>query len=427
MFTTAFGHGVATPGDHAPLVRWLRFLREELGVPEGSLIFAKLQSRLALHLSGGVMENAGILLDRFGYPYIPGSGVKGIARHAAIYALREWAVVGGGKKPEDKSEPASAICAPFGTPVELATAIYTVFGWVDLDWKKDKSDIASALGGDWAAQAPEIGALLAQAIPGITLNKNGVPMENYRGSIAFLDAKPVHEPEVASYPSNGNDLALDVVTPHHPKYYSGELTTATDTEGPIPVPFPTVAEGVLFVFAVRGNGRQDVTSTDHARTFLRVGLETFGAGAKTAAGYGWFADWTRHRKAKIEAVQDEKAREAKAAEEAADKKRRDEDAKRLAAEFSKLAPQEQADHYIAHLAKERQAADRIRKWDNLKPMVHHGATIPVEEQHKALVRWLANTEEGQRLWREEVRDGKNYTKVVSKIHAVKKQISVKLP
>ena len=40
-------------------------------------LFAQLQARLMVNMAGGVMENAGLCLDRFGLPYIPGSAVKG--------------------------------------------------------------------------------------------------------------------------------------------------------------------------------------------------------------------------------------------------------------------------------------------------------------------------------------------------------------
>ncbi len=54
-------------------------------VPKGAVMFsAKLGARLIVNQAGGVLENAGLCLHRhYGDPYIPGSAVKGIARHAA--------------------------------------------------------------------------------------------------------------------------------------------------------------------------------------------------------------------------------------------------------------------------------------------------------------------------------------------------------
>ena len=56
---------------------------------KGVSIVAKLEGRMAINLAEGLIENAGICLDRlFGLPYIPGSAVKGIARHAALWNIR---------------------------------------------------------------------------------------------------------------------------------------------------------------------------------------------------------------------------------------------------------------------------------------------------------------------------------------------------
>lgn len=53
--------------------------------PQGGIsLKMKLKSRMIVDHSGGVMENASMALHpHFGTPYIPGSAIKGIARHAA--------------------------------------------------------------------------------------------------------------------------------------------------------------------------------------------------------------------------------------------------------------------------------------------------------------------------------------------------------
>jgi len=59
-------------------------------MPKGTsaTICARLESRLAINLSEGLVENGGISLDRiFGLPLIPGSALKGCARHAALAEL----------------------------------------------------------------------------------------------------------------------------------------------------------------------------------------------------------------------------------------------------------------------------------------------------------------------------------------------------
>ena len=101
----------------------------------GSILYAQLQSRLMVNVAGGVMENAGLCLDRFGMPYIPGSAVKGCARRMAIRQLLEMREAG----------TAASELAP------LLADIALVFGWGQLDRADEAecpvSDFAWALGG----------------------------------------------------------------------------------------------------------------------------------------------------------------------------------------------------------------------------------------------------------------------------------------
>ncbi len=73
-----------------PAVDWLCAGRQKaasspLMQQAGSqLLTMRLRSRMMVNHSGGVMENATLALHpHFGTPFIPGSAVKGIARHAA--------------------------------------------------------------------------------------------------------------------------------------------------------------------------------------------------------------------------------------------------------------------------------------------------------------------------------------------------------
>lgn len=60
-----------------------------------------LGGRLLVNMAGGVMENAGIALDRcFGLPFIPGSAVKGIARNQALWDIH---------RTEDRKEKATKL------------------------------------------------------------------------------------------------------------------------------------------------------------------------------------------------------------------------------------------------------------------------------------------------------------------------------
>lgn len=231
------------------------------------LLHGQLQARLLLNMSGGVMENAGLCLDRYGLPYIPGSAVKGCARRAALYALREWTM--GGGRPDDSDVCFEALRS-FDGPETMLHRIALCFGWVEKDWTDPESDFC------WAASERQ------EVLHGALRLLGAHPPANQAGGIAFF----------ASYPNTDPGLDLDILTCHHQEYYgSEEQQFAPDTEQPIPVIFPAVraqSGDDHFTFALstlRGTSEEVGRS---AQIWLTLGLEIFGLGAKTAAGHGWF-------------------------------------------------------------------------------------------------------------------------------------------
>ena len=92
----------------------------------------------------------------------------------------------------------------------------------------------------------------------------------------FFDAVPTEVPQ----------LELDVLTPHFPQWYSGQNSPSDDQE-PKPVLFLTVAPKSKFLFALAG----PEADVNRAKEWLTLGLTELGAGAKTAAGYGWFDEF----------------------------------------------------------------------------------------------------------------------------------------
>ena len=241
-------------------------------VPGVIRIYAENKARLLLNMSGGVMVNAGCSLDRLtGLPIIPGSAIKGVARHAALDTLKS-------EIREDK-------------PAYLAK-IALVFGWTSADWM-DQSDFA------WAAADA-----LTETISIIERQLGAFP-KDFAGAIAFFSAMPRN-------PLN-HDLELDIVTSHHRDYYSECIDVALDNEQPNPVVFPAVATGHVFGFALAPLCRTTQIGPmlpallDCARQWLISGIETYGLGAKTAAGYGWFDA------GKTETIQREKERQRRQA------------------------------------------------------------------------------------------------------------------
>jgi len=209
----------------------------------GKEFFMRLEGRLALHLAGGILENSGMCIHpHFNCPYLPGSGVKGVARHAAWLRWNE------NKRLED------------------ALRVAWIFGFPTCD---------SSLDQFLAKQKPE------------WFGKDG-KYATFAGTVSFLP----------SFPVEGNfEAIVDIVTCHHPKYYSGKKDHPTDDESPNPQFFPVIEKGSLFRFIIiplRTLPKEldlDIKNLmEHAVQFLKDGFSLLGAGAKTAAGYGWFAE-----------------------------------------------------------------------------------------------------------------------------------------
>jgi CRISPR-associated protein Cmr6 len=195
-----------------------------------------------------------------------------------------------------------------------------------------------------------------------------------QGQIAFL----------AAYPAESAVLEEDVLTPHHADYYAGRLSQAWDVEDPIPVRFPVVKEGVEFVFTLvllRSSCNEEAQT--NAKRWLLHALETFGIGAKTSAGYGWF-EYDVQAEARREA-EDELRREEerkRRAKEEADQKRRaamdpveraSEDLKELDdqsfAAFAKdlHEKEENEQRGFIRLLRSKEKKDRWKTWKKKKP------------------------------------------------------------
>lgn len=81
-------------------------------------------------------------------------------------------------------------------------------------------------------------------------------------------------------------LALDVMTPHHPKWLDGSVAP-TDFDSPTPVPFLSVAG--KFRIAVTWNGPEHGEAQrwkELALSLLKQALSEWGIGGKTSSGYG---------------------------------------------------------------------------------------------------------------------------------------------
>ena len=202
-------------------------------------LVATLRSNLIINQAGGILENAGISIHPyFNVPYLPGSAVKGIARHAAWCEWNE-------EKDETKKK-------------SIAIRIAEIFGYPTGDARPDKG--ATRGGPDEYLDD--------------YLATRGWKDRKTSGTAVFMPAFPCDE--------NGNPapakLKVDILTPH-----------GNDWTDPVPNPFPVVAKNTSFKFAVGPVDAFHSDSVPDARAWLEKGLLNGGLGAKTAAGYGVFS------------------------------------------------------------------------------------------------------------------------------------------
>lgn len=377
-------------------------------------IHAKLEARLLINMGGTVLENAGLQLDRFGTAYIPGSAVKACARRTALATLRQWCETG--TKPSTANSDALADgCKNFASESDYLLAVLRVFGCTNLEWddfdsqSNSGNDLAWACANQWTTLRGAARAALAAPGAGA-----GETKQTRCGAVAFLPAYPYSRPAV--------DLELDVLTSHHPEYYSDKKDTATDTENPIPVYFPAVAAEAIYTFAVLPVGATTADSPllTHAQTWLLTGLRTFGLGAKTAAGYGYFSDASpeiaeREAKAReqLRLAAEEAALRAKQAADLAARQERN-------ARFATMSPEQKADAELA---------DRAADWGWMKShLTKFSQHTPVDQA--AILRWFSGP--GRERWLTEIKldagkGKKPWSQIIGAIHAAKKTHQIDLP
>ncbi|HEY6786380.1 MAG TPA: type III-B CRISPR module RAMP protein Cmr6 [Trebonia sp.] len=188
----------------------------------------------------------------------------GAASYLRLRAEPEWRlVVGLGNK---------------ANPHEIGLALHGTYGWPVIPGSALKG-LAAA----WAS-SPESGAdpgdvrrVFGGPRPGERITK---AMPAARGTVRFLDAIPDGEPA---------SVVIDVMTPHVKPYYDrlaagADFLPPAEYHNPVPLAFLTVRGG--FAVDLYGSSDKDV---EHAAEWLIAAGDELGAGAKTAAGYGYLA------------------------------------------------------------------------------------------------------------------------------------------
>jgi CRISPR type III-B/RAMP module RAMP protein Cmr6 len=189
------------------------------------------QGRLAAGLgNASVLENGMSLNHTYGLPYLPGTGLKGMA----------------------------SAMAHLGLDAE--------------SWQRGKEE-----NGKWTRQGTDHKVLFGTMDTGAE--------DAAAGIVIFHDAW--WDPAPDKIPAKRLPFEPDVMTPHHQKYNLDGADWPNDWESPIPVPYMTVSG--TFRLALTGPSEW----VEAAFEILKMAFQHLGFGAKTQIGYGR-GDLDRH-------------------------------------------------------------------------------------------------------------------------------------
>lgn len=235
----------AAQADKNLLAAWQARWRQTAAAVQAEPFTLRTDWRLVTGLGRKGPLEVGFTFHRYGFPILPGSSLKGLARAWGLLRVAEALNVA------DLGRLDAALSQDDNEKFEKE--------WPTLAQAAKDANVARRTADGW------------RELFGTTANA---------GRAIFLDAIPAAVPT----------LELDIMNPHFPKYYQGS-EAPTDSQNPIPVYFLTVAGDTAFQFAVGWRGPLGEHAKNYrntAQTWLTRGLLNLGAGAKTSAGYGYF-------------------------------------------------------------------------------------------------------------------------------------------
>lgn len=225
-------------------------------------------SRVVVGLGAESVLETSIRLHRvYGFPILPGSALKGLARSYALWQVADEL----GVPPLPLEELQAREKARERTPIQKLEA------YLDEPDENRRARWFEDLRQDKAI--PPTVAVRYMELP--TVEEKIGPLRAAFGTTAgagkviFFDAVPADPAKLV--------LDLDVMNPHYSLYYQGGHTPPADYLDPVPVFFLAIAPGSEFLFAVAS---RDSSLAETAHMWLQAALREMGVGAKTAAGYG---------------------------------------------------------------------------------------------------------------------------------------------
>ena len=254
-------------------------LLASLDVPTRTLI-GKVVWRMVIGLGNpNPLETSLTLHPQYGVPIIPGSAVKGLARHGRLREIGEE--VGVYPLPFEAWERRTNARPPQATPLELLGGLLTTQP-ADAEDKDRAKRFQELQQDDWVLKGE---AAPKNAVTGLTLGdltaqygkdfRSAFGTTGRRGEVTFLDALPLP----------GWTYDLDVMTPHYGDYYGDRSNTVAPADWlePNPITFLTIGKNSRFRFDVSG---RDGALLDAVAGWLKKALTDLGTGGKTSAGYG---------------------------------------------------------------------------------------------------------------------------------------------
>lgn len=222
----------------------------------------------------------------WGVPYLPGSSIRGLLHHYA----EDQAVAAAEEEAGAALQPSDAPPAAVQVLLRRCREVRQVFGGITVERGRTGKGSTQLVGSETPRnllQAWTDGKLLEEPEHG---HARSLLQDPTSGRLAVYDA----------FPEPGQALVeADVLNPHYPDYYGEhDRKPPSDDQNPKPVFFLAVRAGVRFRFPWRlcprssekaGNAPlSDAEIRKLVTSWLNEALETWGAGAKTAAGYGYF-------------------------------------------------------------------------------------------------------------------------------------------
>ncbi len=259
-----FGYKIKFPEKACDLYsKFFRNLNELFNSTKAETFTLRTKSRLVVGLGDESVYETSIRLHRnYGVPYIPGSALKGVAKHYAILNLANQLLKNSGDKDFFK----------------LAKAVQEVLETA----AKDENDERAV--GRVVREKLDISDV-TRVIDEIKTLRKIFGTQKREGLIIFFDAFPTYDCIKRRTESKEPILELDIMNPHYQPYYQqGEAPG--DWHSPNPIFFFTVPAGIEFQFAVAARDREGKELIEKVRDLLIDTLNNFGVGAKTSLGYG---------------------------------------------------------------------------------------------------------------------------------------------